>query len=302
MAYVNRYGMRGYSPREALNQRYKLARNNLLLIILFTLINCSFALFGGGTYFLFSAFIPYMLVVTGMDLSGKFPEEYYLEVYGDSPENLNLFGNGFLIVMVALAAIGLALYFLAWILSKNHKVGWLIFALVFFSMDTAATFLIAGFDFTMIVDYVFHAWVIFELARGIHVHFKWKEMTEAPIVEGVTASGEDALEEILNSESENAEPDEVKDITPLRGMDRDIKSRTLAEAEFQGYKILYRRANKVNELIVDGMVYDEYAAKFEVPHELCARVGGYDICAGYDGSRSYILVNGNELVSKMRWY
>ena len=97
-------------------------------------------------------------------------------------------------------------------------------------------------------------------------------------------------------------PDVVQDSTPLRSMDRDAKSRVLAEAELGGHKICYRRVKKVNELVVDGMVYDEYVATLEMRHELYARVGGHDICVGYDSARSYIFVDGNQLVSKMRWY
>lgn len=289
MAFLNRYG---YAPKEMMNQRYKMARNNLLLVILFTLINCGLALLGGGTYFLFSAFIPYMLVTVGMDLSGKFPEDYYLDVYGEKPENLNLLGDGFLVVMVVLAVIGLVLYFLAWLLSKNHKVGWLIFALVFFSMDTVATFLIAGLDITMIIDYLFHAWVIFELARGIHVHFKWKNMEEDPIP--VVAGSENA--------AEAGESSDLQDSPILRNMDRDVKNRILAETEYSGHKIVYRRVGKVNELIVDGAVYDEYSARMEMPHELYATVAGLAICVGYNGTKSFIVVNGVEVVSKIRWY
>ena len=289
MAFASRYAMRGFSPRESLNQRYKMARNNLLLIIIFTLINCRSALLGGTTYFLFSAFIPYILVTNGMDICGKFPDEFYLEVYGDSPENFEFLGDGVLVALVVLALIGIALYLLAWIFSKKHKVGWLIFALVFFSLDTLATFLLGAFDITMIVDYIFHGLVIFELATGIHAHSKWKAMAEEPVLE-TAPSGEAEGEEDIPADS-----------TPLRNMDRDVKNRVLAEAEFDGHRICYRRVGKVNELIVDGVVYDEYTARAELPHELSAQVGGHFICAGLANNHSYIMVDGNELVSKMRW-
>ena len=295
MAFMRHQATRIYSPRELLNQRYIASRNNLLLVIIFTVVNCIFALLGFDTYFLFSAFVPYYAALMGMTYSGRMSEEFYQSI-GESPESMALYNDGFLAIMLVIAAVGTALYFLAWLLSKNHKIGWLIFALVFFSLDTLMLFMIIGIDVTMIVDYIFHAWVIFELARGISVHFKWKNMVEEPIAEGV-ANGE-----FSSSASGEPEADEVQDSTPLRSMDRDAKSRVLAEAELGGHKICYRRVKKVNELVVDGMVYDEYVATMEMRHELYARVGGHDICVGYDGARSYIFVDGNQLVSKMRWY
>lgn len=288
---------RGYSPRELLNQQYVASRNNLLLVIVFTVINCVLALTGQDTYFLFSAFIPYFVILSGMTYSGKMPEDFYLETFGESSENWTLFNDGFFALMIAIGVIGIALYFLAWLLSKNHKVGWMIFALIFFSADTLATFLLAGIDLSMIVNYIFHAWVIFELARGIYVHYKWKNMSSVPDADSIDPT-------FLNEEgTEDAGEGELPpDSTPLRSMDRDAKSRTLAEAEFEGHRILYRKANKVNELIVDGMVYDEYVAKLEMQHQLYAQIGGHDICAGYNGSKSYILADGNEIASKIRWY
>lgn len=293
MAFMRQQVMRGYSPRETLNQQYNVARNNLLLVLAFTVINCALALLGQDLYFLFSAFIPYYAVLSGMVLCGKMPEEFYREL-GQTAESATVFTNGFFILMLAIGIVSIALYFLAWLLSKNHKVGWLIFALVFFSVDTLATFYLMGLDVTMIVNYIFHALVIFELARGIYAHNKWKKIS--------VLDAENVVLEDAGVEGETAEADVPADTTPLRSMDRDIKSRTLAEAEYQGHKILYRRANKVNELIVDGMVYDEYVAKLERQHQLYAQIGGHDICAGYNGSKSYILVDGDELASKIRWY
>lgn len=289
MAFMRHQATRIYSPRELLNQRYIASRNNLLLVIIFTVVNCIIALLGFDTYFLFSAFVPYYAALMGMTYSGRMSEEFYQSI-GESPESMALYNDGFLAIMLVIAAVGTALYFLAWLLSKNHKIGWLIFALVFFSLDTLMLFMIIGIDVTMIVDYIFHAWVIFELARGISVHYKWKNMDEEPILETVSSSEADGEENLL------------ADSTALRSMDRDAKSRVLAEAELGGHKICYRRVKKVNELVVDGMVYDEYVATMEMRHELYARVGGHDICVGYDGARSYIFVDGNQLVSKMRWY
>ena len=63
------------SPRMALENRYKISRGNLMIAVVFTLVNIILALVGGDIYFLFSASIPYYLVVYGMVLCGKMPAE-----------------------------------------------------------------------------------------------------------------------------------------------------------------------------------------------------------------------------------
>ncbi len=47
------------------------AKISLLMILLFTVINCLMAFMGSDRYFLFSAMIPYFLVLTGGLETGK---------------------------------------------------------------------------------------------------------------------------------------------------------------------------------------------------------------------------------------
>ena len=272
------------STKDMLNSKYNVARNNLLIVLLATVINCTFSLLAKDTYFLFSAFVPYFAVTMGMVLCGKMPAEFY----GEDLPYYEFYGNGVFAALIGIAAVCLALYLLAWLFSKNHKVGWLIFGLVFFALDTIFLFFLGGIDVTMIIDYLFHAWVLFELSRGIYLHFKWKNTVEEPTEED-------------GAESENEGADEA-DSVPLRNMDMDAKARVLAEIEFEGHKICYRKVNKVNELVVDGVVYDEYAFKIETPHMLVARVNGHNICAGLSNSRTFIVADGNLLLDKVRWF
>ena len=65
------------SPRQVAENQYKVSRYNLLIAIAFTLINIIMALSASQTYFLFSAAIPYQLVVSGMYNCGKLPAEFY---------------------------------------------------------------------------------------------------------------------------------------------------------------------------------------------------------------------------------
>lgn len=275
------------STKDLLHSKYNVARNNLLIVLLATVINCTLSLLAKDTYFLFSAFVPYFAVTMGMILCGRMPAEYY----GEDLPYYEFYGNGVFAALVGIAAVCLVLYFLAWFFSKNHKVGWLIFGLVFFALDTVFLFLFGGIDPSMIIDYLFHAWILFELSRGIYLHFKWKNTEE------------DSTEENGNEDESDSESDGAAeaDSEPLRSMDRDAKARVLGEIEFEGHKICYRKVNKVNELVVDGMVYDEYAFKIQTPHMLCARVNGHNICAGLNNGRTFIVVDGNLLLDKVRW-
>ena len=52
------------SPHVLLENKYLSSRNNLLLVIIFTLINIVMAALGNDSYFLFSASIPYYIFKT----------------------------------------------------------------------------------------------------------------------------------------------------------------------------------------------------------------------------------------------
>ncbi len=163
------------SERERLEAKYAAARGNLLLVIAMTLINIVLLMVNADSYFLFSAFIPYYLVMFGMMMCGKFPMEYYLEA-GIEPEDIIFYDDSFLVTMGIMAAIILILYFLFWLLSKNNNIGWLIAALVFFAVDTFALLLIGGFSVDMILDYLLHAWVLYYLISGVVAHYKLRKL------------------------------------------------------------------------------------------------------------------------------
>ena len=167
-----------FTPRQLLENKYKVSRANLLLVLAFTAINLILLLINSNTYFLFSAFIPYFIADLGMLMCGKYPAEFYVDDFA----GMEFLDTSFLVVMVVIAFAVLALYLLAWFLSKNNKVGWLIFALILFGIDTVLMFLLSGISVSSIFDILFHAWVIYELAVGIHAHYKLKALPpeEAP--------------------------------------------------------------------------------------------------------------------------
>ena len=105
------------SPRAEAERKYGLARGNLLLALIFTVVNIVLTLVNADIYFLFSAFMPLVMVDLGVALVPDL----------GTP------------VLVIMAVIGVALIvpcLLCWIFSKK-KMGWMIAALVYFVFDTA---------------------------------------------------------------------------------------------------------------------------------------------------------------------
>ena len=91
------------------------------------------------------------------------------------------------------------------------------------------------------------------------------------------------------------------DDNPLRRANRSVKVRILLEARVEEYEICYRRVKSVNELVINGVVYDEKKGVIEFAHNLSAVVDGHTIEAGLsDDSYSYIMFDGECLVNKQR--
>ena len=100
--------------------------------------------------------------------------------------------------------------------------------------------------------------------------------------------------------SENFAPGKTD--TPLRTAERDVKCRILLEHTVGGYRICYRRVGKTNELVVNGMVYDDMTATLEGEHELTATVDGHVIRVGLDNTNhSYVTFDGDTVAKKIRW-
>lgn len=182
------------SERELLQNKFNGARGNLLLVVIFSLINLGMLVFNSGTYFLFSASVPYFIGDIAMDLCGKYPVEYYESMYDYMPGADEFYGIGVFAVLLAIAVTIIALYLICYIFSKKPRVGFLVFALVLFVIDTAILVLFAGFSADWIIDYVFHAWVIISLISGITAYAKLKKLPaeeESPVIEGDVAAPSD---------------------------------------------------------------------------------------------------------------
>ena len=88
---------------------------------------------------------------------------------------------------------------------------------------------------------------------------------------------------------------------PLRNADREVKAKILLKTRVEGYEICYRRVKSVNELVINGVVYDEIKGVIEFAHNLSAVVDGHTIEAGLsEDSYSYIMFDGQCLANKRR--
>lgn len=174
------------SQRQVLENKYASSRHNILLVVVFTAINLILLIANSNTYFLFSASVPYFIADLGMLLGGKYPAE----LYAGELAGLEILGTGFFVTTLVIAILIVALYLLSWIFSKK-KSGWMIFALVFFILDTLAMFALVGISADQIIDVIFHAWVIISLFSGISAYNKLKKLPEEPeeeVEEAVVAS------------------------------------------------------------------------------------------------------------------
>ncbi len=177
MGLFNNAGRPNGSEREILESKYDSSLYNILLVVGLTAINILLLVTNSNTYFLFSAYIPFILADLGMFLCGMYPSEYYIENFLE----MVFLPKSFFVIMLVIAIVILAAYVLSWVFARKRKIGWLIFALVFFSIDTAAMFLFNGLVLESIIDYAIHAWVIVSLANGISAFNKLKKLpADAP--------------------------------------------------------------------------------------------------------------------------
>ena len=161
------------TEEQKLRTRYNTARTNILLVIILTLINSALLFLGSDTYFVFSAAIPYYMTLMGLLYTGRMPAEWYEGAEGFIPEP-----DVVLYIYLAIAIAFVVFYALTLVLSKKHGYGWVLAALLVFVGDTFAMFYLNGFSEDMILDIVFHAWVVISLARGVIAAVNLKKLPE----------------------------------------------------------------------------------------------------------------------------
>ena len=272
------------NPRTALEQKYNSARTNLLIMLGLTIINIVLLFTKSDVMLLFSATIPYLATAFGIGIAER----------GFSEISVALFGaSGILII----------LYLLCWIFSKKHY-GWMIAALALFVLDTATLILFYLYigDFSGILDLVIHIAVLFYLISGVVSGNALKKLHPeffAPQYNVQTQSQASPGSFV----SENTESDDVISANSpiIRHADLNVKFRILIEANYNGHQVCYRRVKRVNELVIDGYVYDEVEMLVEGAHSLNARIDNQNYQVGFDGAaHSYFKVDGVQVAKKLR--
>lgn len=151
------------NSREYLERRMLTSRSNLIVVILFTVINLVLLVVEYDRYLLFSASVPYYLTVLGIVMDYQWGGETYM------------------ITALVISAVILAVYLVAWLLSKKRP-GWLTFAAVFFTLDTVA---LVWFSITLLenplantLDLIFHLLIVWQLFQGVRSAKKLRELPE----------------------------------------------------------------------------------------------------------------------------
>lgn len=308
------------NKRMLANGKVSIARNNLLLVIVFTVINIILTACNSGSYFLFSAFIPYFCAYIGAVIY-HYPEKMATEIGTEiTPEIATVC----LVIGIVIAVLLLVSYLLCWIFSKRHY-GWMIAALVLFSLDSI--WLLINFDLYYIMDILFHTYVIYYLIMGVQNGIRVKKAeaegdtgyidTAAPELrfnpDGTLATPPvEAVEtfetfEVPAAESETEVPAPEQDLPEDSPILRSAyetggeKVKVFIETVWSGHTLLYRRVDKeTEELVVDGQVYAEMPRPRTKTASMSATVAGMHIEAGVSNGDSILLVNGKIVASIVR--
>ena len=152
---------RTVSYRKHLQQQVNIGRQTLLGVIIMTLINLGLLLGNGGSYLLFSVFIPYYLTGLGKAL--------------DQMQN-----GTYTLTGLVIAVVILLVYFLFWVLSRKRG-GILWLAVAGLGIDLLALIWISilrtGSILDNAVDILFHVVVIYQIGKGAT---KWKKLKDLP--------------------------------------------------------------------------------------------------------------------------
>lgn len=193
------------TPRQILENKCSSARANLLIVVAFTLINIVLAFTDSSSYFLFSLFIPYMLVLLGAMLTGNLPGAYT----ATELEIIEFLPNAVFIIMAIVAAAFLAVFVVGWVVTKKKPaIGWIVASLVLASIDTGIFVLLGGISLDTLIDLAFHVWVIVSLAGGISAYKKLKALP--PEDEAIETTAE-VIEEAASEEIEAPASEETEE-------------------------------------------------------------------------------------------
>jgi hypothetical protein len=173
-------------------------------------------------------------------------------------------GNPAIVMLGLVMTVALpVLCFLCWGFSE-HRFGWLTAAFVIFAADSLA-FLVAAcvwWDMECVLYLLYRISCLYPLCMGIYSVKQLKKQQQK-------------IDRDINFrvDEQNAECEPFS--TPLYEVQANEKARILAQKEVHNHQVCYRRVKTVNELVVDGMVYDRVEMLAELPHCLTACVDGH---------------------------
>ena len=220
------------TPRQITQAKYNRSRANLLLVIVFTVVNL-FTVTFGNTYFLFSANLPMLFPAVATEIAA---DPLYMTEMGLMPED----GTAVIIIGLIMGLILTVPYLLCWIFSKKRP-GWMVAALAFFSIDCLV--LLGLYDLTSVLfDLLIHGWVMFYLITGVTHGFKLKTMPEdepLPSFEEIVSETESTPEVAVITEEAAVETNVESDVeisdAPVSEKEEPIVARSfdeiLAESE-----------------------------------------------------------------------
>lgn len=171
-----------------LTRRAQSARMDIIVVVLFTVVNIALMLFGSLTYFLFSVSLPYYLCYFMSLYTRRMPKE----IYGSEWDGFQFLPDGFFWSAVVVSVVVLAMYAVCFFASQNKKknedgsvtvsysMGWLIAALALFTIDTLIYIImmavLIGFQMSMLIDLAIHIYVIVTLVMGVIAAYKLKKL------------------------------------------------------------------------------------------------------------------------------
>ena len=171
-----------------LTRRAQSARMDIIVVVLFTVVNIALMLFGSLTYFLFSVSLPYYFCYFMSLYTGRMPKE----IYGSEWDGFQFLPDGFFWSAVVVSVVVLAMYAVCFFASQNKKknedgsvtvsysMGWLIAALALFTIDTLIYIImmavLIGFQRSMLIDLAIHIYVIVTLVMGVIAAYKLKKL------------------------------------------------------------------------------------------------------------------------------
>ena len=165
--------MQKFTRTTVRRDRYEGGRSFLLMISALSVINLV-TIVVNGSYFVFSSYVTQMIAAVGA-------EWYYMTGKIVWP-----------LLLGALGLISIAPYFLCYFLSKK-RVGWMIAAMVLFSIDSLLFLLgiLAYFDTSLVLDLVFRTWALVSIILAVVEGIKRKNEPE-PTTEGLLIHTVDA--------------------------------------------------------------------------------------------------------------